>query len=112
MSWKRNCVNVSEPPVETDHYDHLAKGGNQGRVEMHLGNSETRIVSGERYICAASGAPIRYPDLLVALDAEPELYNGYDGIIRAGAGRFQTASSLAALARSIRNWASATVFSR
>ena len=41
---------------------------------------ETTIVSGERYICARPGGPIRYPDLLVAFDADPELYetnNGY-----------------------------------
>ncbi len=59
----------------------LAKGGNQGRLEFHLGNPETTIVSGDRYICAAPGAPIRYPDLLVAFDAAPELYEANNGYI-------------------------------
>ena len=51
----------------------LAKGGNQGRLEFYLGQPETTIVSGEHYICAAPGPPIRYPDLLVTFDADPEL---------------------------------------
>ena len=59
----------------------LAKGGNQGRLESHLGNPETTIVSGERYICAVPGGPIRYPDLLVAFDAYPELYEANNGYV-------------------------------
>ena len=59
----------------------LAKGGNQGRLESHLGNPETTIVSGERYICAVPGGPIRYPDLLVAFDADPELYEANNGYV-------------------------------
>ena len=60
---------------------HLAKGGNQGRVEIHLGNPETTIVSGELYICSAPGAPVRYPDLLVAFDADPDLYKANNGYV-------------------------------
>ena len=59
----------------------LAKGGNQGRIESWLGNPETTIVSGERYICAAPGGPIRYPDLLVAFDADPQLYEANNGYV-------------------------------
>ena len=59
----------------------LAKGGNQGRLESHLGNPETTIVSGERYICAVPGGPIRYPDLLVAFAADPELYEANNGYV-------------------------------
>ena len=59
---------------------HLARNGNMYRLAEHLGISETTLVSGERYICAEPGTPIRYPDLLVAFNANPGLYetnNGY-----------------------------------
>ena len=59
---------------------HLAQTGNMYRLAQHLGHLDSTIVSGERYICAEPGSPIRYPDLLVAFDADPELYetnNGY-----------------------------------
>ncbi len=58
----------------------MAKGGNQGRLELYLGDPETTIVSGERYICVVPGGPRRYPDLMVAFNADPDLYetnNGY-----------------------------------
>ena len=50
-------------------------------LESHLGNPETTIVSGERYICAVPGGPIRYPDLLVAFDSDPELYEANNGYV-------------------------------
>ena len=59
---------------------HLARNGNMYRLAQHVGNPENIIVSGERYICAEPGSAIRYPDLLVAFGADPELYetnNGY-----------------------------------
>ena len=59
----------------------LAQGGNQGRLESYLGHPESTIVSGERYVCAAPGAPMRYPDLLVALGADPELYEADNGYV-------------------------------
>ena len=59
----------------------LAKGGNQGRLESYLGHPETTIVSGERYLCAAPGDPLRYPDLLVAFSVDPELYEANNGYV-------------------------------
>ena len=59
---------------------HLSRNGNMYRLAQHLGNPENIIVSGDRYICAEPGSVIRYPDLLVAFGADPELYetnNGY-----------------------------------
>ena len=58
----------------------LAETGNISRLKVHLGHTEATIVSGERYLCAEPGAAMRYPDLLVARDADPEIYevdNGY-----------------------------------
>ncbi len=60
---------------------HLAKGGNQGRLEVHLGHYETTIVSGERYIQSTPGTEMRYPDLMVALDADPNLYEANNGYV-------------------------------
>lgn len=67
-------------PDDMTSFKHLARGGHAYRLAHHLGNAETTIVSGDRYICAEPGTPIRYPDLLVAFNADPELYetnNGY-----------------------------------
>ncbi len=68
-------------PDDMTSFKHLAENGNVGRVKVHLGHPETAIVSGERYICAAPGGPIRYPDLLVAFAADPELYEANNGYI-------------------------------
>ena len=59
---------------------HLAQNGNMYHLLQHLGAAGTIIVSGDRYICHEPGSEIRYPDLLVAFDAVPALYelnNGY-----------------------------------
>ena len=51
---------------------------------QHLGNPETTIVAGERYITRAAGAPPSErlaPDLLVAFDADPEAYRKSNGYI-------------------------------
>ena len=60
---------------------HLAQTGNMYRLAQHLGNLEGTIVSGEKYMCAEPGAPIRYPDLLVAFDADPDLYDANNGYV-------------------------------
>ena len=51
-------------PDDMTSFKHLAENGNVGRLKTHLAYPETTIVSGERYICAVPGDPIRYPDLL------------------------------------------------
>ena len=66
-------------PDDTTSSKQLAKGGNQGRLESYLGDPETTIVSGERYICAVPGGPRRYPDLMVAFNADPDLYETNNG---------------------------------
>lgn len=68
-------------PDDMTSFKQLANGGNQGRLESWLGQPESTIVSGERYVCAAPGADIRYPDLLVAFDADPELYEANNGYV-------------------------------
>lgn len=59
---------------------HLAQNGNMYNLLQHLGKQETTIVSGDRYMCQTPGSAMRYPDLLVAFNADPilyELHNGY-----------------------------------
>ena len=75
------------PDIPEKHPDDMtsskqpAKGGNQDRLESWLGHPETTIVSGERYVCAAPGTPVRYPDLLVAFDVDPDLYEANNGYV-------------------------------
>ncbi len=59
----------------------LAETGNMSRLKVHLGHPEATIVSGERYLCAEPGAAMRYPDLLVARDADPEIYEADNGYV-------------------------------
>ena len=100
MNAHKTSVNVAEvpglfrlPDIPDKHPDdmtssrQLANGGNLGRLESYLGNPESTIVSGERYVCAESGAAMRYPDLLVALEADPELYEANNGYVVSLQGR-------------------------
>ena len=65
---------------------HLSLNGNAYHLAQHLGNPATTIVGAERYITPippsghASMTGMVYPDLLVAFNADPDLYlarNGY-----------------------------------
>ena len=70
-------------PDDMTSFDHLALSGSVHHLAQHLGNPETTIVAGERYLTRAPGAPATdrmAPDLLIALGADPETYrenNGY-----------------------------------
>ncbi len=68
-------------PDDMTSFKHLAETGNAGRVKRHLGYPEATILSGERYVCSAPGAPKRYPDLLVAFEADPDLYEANNGYV-------------------------------
>ncbi len=59
---------------------HLSLTGNQHHLMQHLGNRETTIVAGERYITRSPGSDMRYPDLMVVFHCDPAAYwsrNGY-----------------------------------
>ncbi len=67
-------------PDDMTSFQHLSLTGNAHFLMHHLGNREDLIVSGERYICQERGKGMRYPDLLVAFNADPQTYlnsNGY-----------------------------------
>ena len=96
MTTTRNTANQPKPaspyrlpdipekhPDDMTSFNHLGATGNAYHLSVHLGNPETTIVSAEHYIVPEPprrGAEMRYPDLLVAFNADPELYklnNGY-----------------------------------
>ena len=65
--------------TDTGNAHHLAR-----HLADHLGNPETTIVSAERYLVAAptrNMAGSRYPDLLIALNVDPEAYERSNGYI-------------------------------
>ena len=70
-------------PDDMTSFQHLTKNGGVHHLIQYLGNPDTTIVEGERYIIPEPGAPASdqlVPDLLIALDAEPATYredNGY-----------------------------------
>ena len=83
---QKSALRFRLPDIPEKHPDdmttmkHLAQNGNMYNLLLHLGNQETTIVSGDRYMCQAPGGAMRYPDLLVAFNTDPALYelqNGY-----------------------------------
>ena len=63
---------------------HLAENGNMHHLKLHLGNPESTIVKSDLYLALdrrRSGAPFRVPDLLIAFDTDPELYDRNNGYI-------------------------------
>ena len=67
-------------PDDMTSAEHLSETGLHHHLKQFLGHPETTIVSGEKYLTARRGAEMRYPDLMVAFDVDPELYretNGY-----------------------------------
>ena len=83
-------IQLPDPPEIQDEKmtasQHLSLNGNAYRLAQHLGNPDTTVVGAERYITPIppserdSMAGMVYPDLLVAFNAEPDLYlarNGY-----------------------------------
>jgi hypothetical protein len=71
-------------PDEVTQFDQLFKTGGSHSLAIHLGNPETTLVEADRWLIAEPGAfreLARYPDLLVAFDADPELYEASNGYI-------------------------------
>ena len=70
-------------PDDMTSFRNLTKTGNVYLLTNYLGNPDTTIVDGERFIIPESGTPANqriYPDMLVSFNADPTLYdqdNGY-----------------------------------
>ena len=64
-------------PDDMTSFDHLALTGSVHHLIQHFGNSETTLVAGEHYLTrihTRSLAGVRYPDLLIAFNADPDAY--------------------------------------
>ena len=64
--------------------DNLHQHGAMANIIQYLGNAETTIVSAEHYIVPGPSyvaGESRYPDLLVAFDADPAAYRDSNGYV-------------------------------
>ena len=71
-------------PEDMTSFDHLTLSGSVHHLAQNLGNPETTIVAGERYLTRAPGAHATdrmAPDLLIAMDADPDTYRANNGYI-------------------------------
>ena len=65
------------PEDRMTNFDHLAANGNVHHLIIHFCNAETTLVAGERYLALAPTRDmtgLRYPDLLIAFNVDPETY--------------------------------------
>jgi Uma2 family endonuclease len=66
------------PEDQMTNFDHLAANGNVHHLALHLGNPDTTLVAGERYLALTPTQDmtgLRYPDLLIACGVEPAAYH-------------------------------------
>ena len=71
-------------PEDMTSFDHLTLNGSGHHLVQHLGNPQTTLVAGERYITREPGAPAEdrmAPDLLVAFNADLQAYRDSNGYI-------------------------------
>ena len=68
-------------PDDMTSAEHLSETGLQHHLKQFLGNPETTIVSGEKYLSASRGDDMKYPDLLVAFDVDPSAYRNANGYL-------------------------------
>ena len=64
-------------PEDMSTFNHLTINGNVYLLAKYLGKQETTIVAGEHYIAAEPTREtegIRYPDLFIAFNADPQAY--------------------------------------
>ena len=84
----RSPFRLPDPP-EKDPEDmtsakHLAETGNMHHLKLHLGHQETTIVKAELFLANDRRGPdtdFRIPDLLIAFDADPQLYEANNGYV-------------------------------
>ena len=68
-------------PDDMTSAEHLSETGLHHHLKQFLGNPDTTIVSGEKYITARRGAEMRYPDLLVAFGVDAAAYRDTNGYV-------------------------------
>ena len=89
-----NRIRLPDPPEHPDDkmtsFKQLAVTGHVHHLAVHLGNPDTTLVTGERYVVirpTQSMAGSHYPDLLVAFDVDPAAYEASNGYVIAEQGK-------------------------
>ena len=71
-------------PDDMTSFHHLARNGNVHHLAKHLGNEDTTLVEGDRYVVVRPTrgmAGSHYPDMIVAFDVDPALYKDNNGYV-------------------------------
>ena len=68
-------------PDDMTSAEHLSETGLHHHLKQFLGNPDTTIVSGEKYITARRSGDRKFPDLLVAFNVDPEAYRDTNAYI-------------------------------
>ena len=77
-------------PDDMTSFDHLTITGTAYLLAAHLGNRDTTLVAGDRYMVVRPTRSMKgshYPDMLVAFDVNPALYEAGNGYIIAEQGK-------------------------
>ena len=75
-------------PDEATSYRYVHLTGNPHFLVQHFGEPETTIVGAEWYVVAERGSrPRRVPDLLIAFDVDPQLYDEQNGYVISDQGK-------------------------
>ena len=75
------------PPREPDDmtsFNHLTRTGGAYLLAEHLGSPETTLIAGEHYITpipTGDMTGVKYPDLLIAFDVDPEAYQSSNAYV-------------------------------
>ena len=71
-------------PDDMTSFKHLHEPGQTHHLSQYLGNPDTTLVTGDRYVTlgpAYVANESRYPDLLVAFDVDPAAYEARNGYV-------------------------------
>ena len=77
-------------PEDMTTFPQFTANGTVASLVTHLGNTDTTVYGAERYIVRdrpANARGTRYPDLYIAFDADPDLYQRQNGYIIADQGK-------------------------
>ena len=71
-------------PDDMTSLEHLHEPGQTHHLSQFLGNHDTTLVTGDRYVILGpdfDASDSRYPDLLVAFDVDPDAYHARNGYV-------------------------------
>ena len=75
-------------PDEVTSIDHVHGLGHSMHLARHFGRPESTLVTAERWIAAYPGyRPLRRPDLMIAFDVDPDLYDEQNGYVISDQGK-------------------------